>query len=168
LKISGSASVSLNATSALQRTLSRATDQMALKFLYPLVDREGLGNVVFAETFDVPDDSPQSFNLGDMGKDDFGETITFKLIYFLAIQNRAIVRSTGLPSTARLKCGDSSGWAPFLSPETGSIMVHPGGVFWWTAPQAIDVATMNRTLNFLNDGFGTLTFDLVIIGTAGD
>ncbi len=102
-----------------------------------------------------------------MGGDDFGDVLTYQVIYFLCVYNRPKIVSSGLPSSAILQLGVGSGWEPFI-PGNGHLLLPAGSMFWWTAPQGVPILTMNRSLYLTNGGSTSASYDLVIIGTSGD
>lgn len=94
----------------------------------------------------------------------FGTTLTFA-----RIKGLVVAAASGNSNNVQVARGSSNGFTLFLAASDG-LVVRPGGIFCWFAPDATGVAVTAGTgdiLNIANGGAGTsVTYDIVVIGAS--
>lgn len=152
-------------TSALD--LATVTDP--LDFLKRIDLATGTGadqaDLLFHDQRTVSASSNEDLDMAGSLSDAFGNTLTFARIKLLAVY-AAAANTNNVNVTA-----DASAGVPGLFLALGDgVVVRPGGLFLWCAPDAtaaVVTATTGDLINFANSSSGSsVTYDVAIIGAS--
>jgi hypothetical protein len=150
---------------ALSRDLASTSHPIQLNRGLTLTNGTGAnkGDVCYDDTITIADgasDSTIVLNDGTM-TDSHGTAITMDILRGMYIKNNSTDAGLIIGAAAATQL------AIFGTPATDTLLLPPGGEFFWTAPDAtgLDVTT-NDTLKLEHNGVGTssMNVDVIIIG----
>jgi len=118
---------------------------------------------VFTDTRTVTTGATDSIDLAGSLTDAFGATITLARV-------KAILVKAASGNTTDLSIGrPASNGVPMFSAVSDAIVIRPGGVFFWAAPDATAIAVTAGTgdlLSIINAAGASANYDIVIVGAS--
>ena len=118
---------------------------------------------IFTDTRTVTTGATDSIDLAGSLTDAFGATITLARV-------KAILVKAASGNTTDLSIGrPASNGVPMFSAVSDAIVIRPGGVFFWAAPDATAIAVTAGTgdlLSIINAAGASANYDIVIVGAS--
>lgn len=166
MALTGRALVQLSAelTSALD--LSTPTSKLDKNVQFTISDGAGANqsNRVWHDQRTLSASATENLDLAGSLTDPFGATITFARIKFVLVQ-----AASANTNDVQVSRGATNGVPLFLA-ASDAIIVRPGGLFFWAAPDATGVVVTAGTGDILtvtnSAGGSSVTYDIVVIGAA--
>lgn len=168
LVVTATANLSSLLTNALD--LSTPRDLLDLSFsLASLTTGVGAnaGNQVFHDTRTLASAATENIDMYDYAGalDGLGVALTMARVKVLIIHNKSTTASDVLTVGGE---GSAAAWnSPFNASDTAKMTIRGGAHFILTAPDATGYAVVdvsNHLFKIVNDGAGSVTYDIVVIG----
>lgn len=118
---------------------------------------------VFTDTRTVTTGATDSLDVAGSLTDAFGATITMARVKALYIKS-ASTNTTDLQLTR-----PASNGVPLFAATSDAIVIKPGGVFFWAAPDATAIPVTAATadlINIVNGAGASAVYDIVIVGAS--
>lgn len=168
---SSTVSLSIAATSSLQRDLSKATDPFSLTIAKSLAEGTGINqfNRVFTDTRTLLSGANERLSMYNFGgapvTDPVGQPLALSRVVLLMIRNN---NTTAGNSLVIGNDATSAAWVSPFTANTQTITIEPGGILLLLAPSVAGYAVANTTnhlLKILNAGSGSVDYDIVVFGS---
>jgi hypothetical protein len=160
-------SLSLIATLTDALDLSTASDPLSYTSLIKLATGTGANqaNMLWHDRRTVAASDDEDLDLAGSLVNGLGDTQTFARVKALLV-----AADDGNTNNVNVTADGSAGVPGLFLALGDGVVVRPGGLFLWVAPDAtaaVVTATTGDLLNFANSGAGTgVTYDVIIIGAS--